>query len=86
MVAFWKRDPPGRIAKPWSPFSSPWHVTRRHLRQAARHTAENLFEQPLDKISEYFGEGVGFYFAFFGFYTKWLVLPWCWESSSSLSR
>ena len=34
-----------------------------------------LVRQPLDAISEYFGETVGFYFAFLEFYTTWLVFP-----------
>ena len=34
-----------------------------------------LVRQPLDTISEYFGETIGFYFAFLEFYTTWLALP-----------
>lgn len=31
--------------------------------------------QPIDLIHRYFGEEIGFYFAFLGVYTHWLVLP-----------
>lgn len=31
--------------------------------------------QPLDEIREYFGDKIGLYFTFLGFYTRWLVLP-----------
>ena len=34
-----------------------------------------LLSQPLDRIAAYFGEMVGFYFAWLEFYTHWLVLP-----------
>ncbi|KAJ5072502.1 ngep-related [Anaeramoeba ignava] len=30
--------------------------------------------QPLDKVRDYFGENVAFYFTYLGFYTKWLIL------------
>ncbi|KAJ3201608.1 Anoctamin-7 [Entophlyctis luteolus] len=31
--------------------------------------------QPIDEVASYFGETVGFYFAFAGFYTMWLIIP-----------
>jgi hypothetical protein len=31
--------------------------------------------QPLDKVREYFGEQIGMYFTWLGFYTSWLFLP-----------
>ena len=34
-----------------------------------------LVRQPLDAISEYYGETIGFYFAFLEFYTIWLAMP-----------
>ncbi|KAJ6246988.1 ngep-related [Anaeramoeba flamelloides] len=30
--------------------------------------------QPLDEVRDYFGERVAFYFAYLGYYTKWLIL------------
>lgn len=39
------------------------------------HFFSSLLTQPLDNIAEYYGEGVAFYFAFFSFYTRWLVIP-----------
>src|SRR5699024_7995028 len=36
----------------------------------------NVFSaQPLDKINEYFGIKIAIYFAFIGFYTKYLLYP-----------
>ncbi len=35
----------------------------------------SLFDQPLEHVSAYFGEQIAFYFAWFGFYTQWLVVP-----------
>ena len=34
-----------------------------------------IADQPLDAIRLYFGEDVGFYFSFLGFYTQWLCVP-----------
>ena len=31
--------------------------------------------QPIEKIRDYFGEKIGFYFAWLGAYTTWLVVP-----------
>ncbi len=36
---------------------------------------ESSFSQPLELVAEYFGESIAFYFAWMGFYTRWLVLP-----------
>ncbi len=35
----------------------------------------SVFLQPLAHISDYFGEQIAFYFAWLGFYTKWLLIP-----------
>ncbi len=43
-------------------------LTRRWIKHAG-------FRQPLNKVRKYLGEKIGFYFAFVGFYTMWLVLP-----------
>lgn len=34
-----------------------------------------IYDQPIHRIREYFGEGIGIYFAFVGFYTVALVVP-----------
>ena len=36
---------------------------------------KGCLSQPLMLISSYFGETVAFYFAWMGFYTKWLIAP-----------
>jgi hypothetical protein len=43
--------------------------------QLLKHWVMHLKKQPLDTIHEYFGDEVGFYFAFLGMYTTWLIIP-----------
>ena len=43
--------------------------------RAGKRFFSKLLSQPLDRIAAYFGEMVGFYFAWLEFYTHWLVLP-----------
>ena len=74
-VTFWKREAHGVIPRPWSPLSVPLSYTLKSSYLAVAHFVRNLFVQPLDDIVEYFGETVGFYFAFLAFYTKWLFIP-----------
>ncbi len=40
-----------------------------------RFLVESGLYQPLELVAEYFGESIAFYFAWMGFYTRWLVLP-----------
>ena len=74
-VTFWKREKPGEIAKPWSPFSQPYYSTYMKLKDACGYVFSNIFTQPLDAVAEYFGEGIAFYFAYMVFYTRWLAVP-----------
>ena len=47
----------------------------RCLRSTWNFSLCGMLNQPLDAISEYFGENVAFYFAYLQFYTKWLIIP-----------
>ena len=49
----------------WSRFSLMWDVFH----------PLGFMSQPLDDITAYYGEKIGMYFAFLGFYTKLLVVP-----------
>ena len=74
-VTFWREEPAGVIAKPWSPCSTPLRVTCRRMWYSIKYIFKNLLIQPLDSIAEYYGESVAFYFAYLTFYTRWLIPP-----------
>lgn len=60
---------------PWSLINDGLETTMLRISRTINVFFERLLEQPLDRISDYFGETVGFYFAYVGFYTTWLMLP-----------
>ena len=74
-VHFWRDDSPVNLTMPWSLWSTPFHVTLSRLGATARRVWRNCLSQPLDLIAEYFGENIGFLFAYTAFYTRWLVVP-----------
>lgn len=74
-VTFWKVEEFGVTVAPWSLINDGLETTMLRISRTINVFFERLLEQPLDRISDYFGETVGFYFAYVGFYTTWLMLP-----------
>jgi anoctamin-10 len=72
---FWKREKPGEVAAPWSPFSQGPRETFSRVWEGLVFFFTGVLDQPLDQIAEYFGESVAFYFAWMAFSTRWLTLP-----------
>nr|XP_045001173.1 anoctamin-5 isoform X2 [Jaculus jaculus] len=59
----------------WKPSESPNHVNERYiLRQNWARFSYFYKEQPLDLIRNYYGEKIGIYFVFLGFYTEMLFI------------
>lgn len=74
-VTFWKTEQVGEIPRPWSIYSTPWRETLYRLLAGTSGMWNKALSQPLDQISEYYGEGVGFLYAYTAFYTRWLITP-----------
>lgn len=70
-VTYWRPQPPSdrRGLVPHDPLPS----SGRCL--AFRRLVVGCLYQPLDAIHEYYGAAVAFYFAWLGFYTRWLLAP-----------
>ncbi|OWZ19357.1 Anoctamin protein [Phytophthora megakarya] len=52
------------------------HEHEKHQRSRSRCIFfRGVLQQPLDDVSQYFGERVAFYFAWMEMYTRWLVVP-----------
>ena len=50
-------------------------VTRRSLAKNWSRLSKMFKTQPYNEIRDYFGEQIALYFAFMGFYMKWLLFP-----------
>ena len=74
-IYFWKREKPGEVAAPWSPFSESLSVSCRRFYESVAYCISGTLDQPLDQVAEYFGESVAFYFAWLAFCTRWMALP-----------
>jgi hypothetical protein len=53
----------------------PMHEKRVQQWLTANWVKKFFSAQPLDEVRDYFGEKIGLYFAFVGFYTFWLFVP-----------
>jgi hypothetical protein len=74
-VTFWKKEAYGVTSEPWSFFAVSYRHTLYHCYDSCNHFLNNVLNQPLDNIAEYFGENLAFYFAFLSYYTRWLIFP-----------
>ena len=74
-VTFWRVGGVGDLPQPWSLWETPWVDVVSRFKDAVRRVSGRLLLQPLDGIAEYYGEGVGFLYAYMAFYTRWLITP-----------
>jgi hypothetical protein len=74
-VTFWKKEAYGVTSEPWSLFAVSYRHTLYRCYDSCNHFFNNVLNQPLDNIAEYFGENLAFYFAFLAYYTRWLIFP-----------
>ncbi|KAL3658847.1 hypothetical protein V7S43_016212 [Phytophthora oleae] len=69
----------GALASSWVTFWRPVHLPGEF--RPEDHAVLNLlgriapFRQPLQQVRDYFGEFIGFYFAWFAFYAKMMTIP-----------
>ncbi|KAK1940481.1 Anoctamin-10 [Phytophthora citrophthora] len=69
----------GALASSWVTFWRPVHLPGEFCPKD--HAIFNLlgriapFRQPIQQVRDYFGEFIGFYFAWFAFYAKMMVIP-----------
>ena len=74
-VTFWRVGEVGELPLPWSIWETRWSDIVARCSDAVRRVSGRLLLQPLDSIAEYYGEGVGFLYAYMAFYTRWLITP-----------
>ena len=74
-VTFWRQGGVGKMPRPWSLWETPWRESSVMFSESVKRISSHLLMQPLDNIAEYFGEGVGFLYAYMAFYTRWLITP-----------
>lgn len=71
-VCFWSD---ARAQEPWSLYATPVGESMRRAAAVASAAWTGALAQPLDSVEQYYGQGVGFLFAFMAFYTRWLIAP-----------
>ncbi|MEJ1286119.1 anoctamin 5 [Cricetulus griseus] len=74
-ATFFPSSTRNRIGQYWKPSKSPTHINERYiLRQNWARFSYFYKEQPLDLIRDYYGEKIGIYFVFLGYYTEMLLI------------
>ncbi|CAM9126612.1 unnamed protein product [Chrysoparadoxa australica] len=73
-VTYW-RPRQGYVRKPHTSAWGRFWADLAEFGVSMRRIWEGRYSQPLEPVAEYFGESIAFYFAWMGFYTRWLFFP-----------